>query len=149
VRFDVASVLPTDAVVLNADLRLNLGTPPAHSQQISPLSHAFTTSVSWNKYDATNAWTTAGGDFGSAVATATAPTTSGWVDWYPTKLVQQWVNGTVANNGLMVKATSETTLDDDRFISSEAGGTSTAPSSTSSGPPGPGSWAPTPSTRSG
>ena len=115
--------------MLNADFGLQ-GTGSAHSQdlEIHRVTQAFTSSVTWNKYNGTSTWATAGGDYDSTVAaTATAPTTSDWVDWYPTKLVAQWVNGTQANNGLLLKATSETTNYDSLFQSYEGGGSSTGP----------------------
>ena len=81
--------------MLNADFGLQ-GTGSAHSQdlEIHRVTQAFTSSVTWNKYNGTSTWATAGGDYDSTVAaTATAPTTSDWVDWYPTKLVAQWSMG--------------------------------------------------------
>ena len=43
-------------------------------------------------------------DFDSAVAaTNTNPSTIGWQFWHPTELTQAWVDGTVANHGLLLK----------------------------------------------
>ena len=36
------------------------------------------TGVTWNKYDGTNAWTTAGGDYSTPSVSYTGPTTTGW-----------------------------------------------------------------------
>jgi RHS repeat-associated protein len=131
-RFDLSGVLPSDAVVLNADLGLlQVDTSSSsHAQQLEVhrLTRAFTSAVTWNKYDGTNAWTTAGGDYDAAVAaTATAPATNGWVDWFPTRLVQGWVDGSIPNYGVAVKATDETTGYDSIFFSTEGTITSQQP----------------------
>ncbi len=67
--------------------------------------------ATWVTYDGVNSWTTAGGDFnGTAAATANAPSVSGvWLDFDLAGLTQQWVNGTTANHGVLVRKTSEDT----------------------------------------
>jgi YD repeat-containing protein len=56
-------------------------------------------------YDGTHAWTAAGGDFDpTPISSAQVPAHhTGWVDWDGTKLVQQWITGGLANNGVLFK----------------------------------------------
>ncbi len=70
--------------------------------------------VTWNNADTTDLWTTAGGDYGSIIASI--PHMEGSENWnhtfYPeadvTSTVQNWLNGTVTNNGFMLVNDSET-----------------------------------------
>jgi hypothetical protein len=51
-------------------------------------------------------WGTAGGDFDPAVlATAIVPSFTGpmWVDWDVTELVRGWANGTIPNDGVILR----------------------------------------------
>ncbi|MDP9372012.1 MAG: DNRLRE domain-containing protein [Chloroflexota bacterium] len=84
------------------------------------VTRPWTTGMTWNTHDGANPWATAGGDV------MTTPTTTnpgvggalGWYHWYPTRLVQGWVDGTVANHGLLLKATTEQGGNVLRFTSS-------------------------------
>ena len=68
------------------------------------LAENFTSSATWQTYDGTHSWTTSGGDYNpTALSTTTVPTTVGWYYWSPTSLVQQWVDGTENNHGLLLK----------------------------------------------
>jgi parallel beta-helix repeat protein len=74
-------------------------------------------SATWNKYDGTHNWASAGGDFDATVIASTTlagePTgypcgssicsDTTWYQWDVTSLVQDWEEGTHPNNGLMVK----------------------------------------------
>ncbi|HEY2940450.1 MAG TPA: DNRLRE domain-containing protein [Gaiellaceae bacterium] len=73
------------------------------------ITRSWTNGATWNKYDGTHAWTTAGGDYGSSNYDSrnTNCSTLGWKHWYPTLLVQYWVDGTYPNYGLLVKQRSE------------------------------------------
>jgi hypothetical protein len=68
-----------------------------------------TDGADWNKYDGTNAWATAGGDFAADVfATATVDAnTAAWYSWDITDLVAGWVNGTYSNRGLIMVSAPE------------------------------------------
>jgi RHS repeat-associated protein len=121
VQFDV-STLPRDAVVLNATLELYLG---GHStsnlKQVGAyrVLRPWTNSMTWNKYDATNSWTSPGA--ANAVDALTTPesvrtigdTINDWVDWYPTKTVQGWVDGSIANRGLLMHDVTPNTTDNE------------------------------------
>jgi hypothetical protein len=110
-QFSLAAIPTTDAV-LSAKLLLYLGsasTSTAASLGAYQLTRAWTAGATWNTYDGTNSWTTAGGDFsGTAAATSNGIAATGvWYSWSPTALVQGWVNGTIANDGLLLKEPTE------------------------------------------
>jgi RHS repeat-associated protein len=117
VQFNVKSALPADANVLNAQLGMYLSkTSTSNSVAVSAyaLTRSWTTAATWNSYDGTHAWTTAGGDFTSTntVANPSVIGAPGWAHWYPTQIVQEWVNGTLANNGLLLADTTQHTTND-------------------------------------
>ena len=76
-------------------------------------------SATWNKYDGTHNWASAGGDFDATVIASTTLAGTGtggqyadkpqerwddtWWQWNVTSMVQDWVEETHVNNGLMVK----------------------------------------------
>lgn len=70
--------------------------------------------ATWNTYDGVNNWTAWGGDFNPAAqATANAPNgTNIWVNFDVTALTQNWVNGSVANNGVFIKKVTESNTRD-------------------------------------
>jgi RHS repeat-associated protein len=110
-QFNLQSVPATDTVV-SAKLLLFLGsasTSTATSLGVYQLNQVWTTAATWNTYDGTNSWTSPGGDFsGTAAATTNGIAATGvWYSWSPTALVQGWVNGTTANDGLIVKEPTE------------------------------------------
>jgi hypothetical protein len=109
-QFDLSSVSP-HSTVANAQLGLNLNT--ASSAAASIALHQVTTPWSlptWSYATSfTVPWQTPGGDFAPTPAytnPAIGPA-AGTYNWYPTQLVQAWVNGSTANNGLLLKQTNE------------------------------------------
>ncbi len=113
-RFDVSSV-PSSATVVQSELHMdetwaqNSSSVPVSIHQ---LTHSYTTAATWYNYDGTHPWTTAGGDFNpTATDTETLNGTLGWYMWFPdTSLVQGWVNGSIPNNGFLMKAVNESTV---------------------------------------
>ncbi|MEM4724563.1 MAG: DNRLRE domain-containing protein, partial [Candidatus Hadarchaeum sp.] len=113
-RFDV-SAIPRDAVITQAVLQVYAG--GWGGVDISIGAYAITRSVAlcqttWNQAQVGNAWGVPGGNdiFSDrrAIAESTI-TTSGIRKWYSfdlTALVQGWVNGSVANNGVLLRAMS-------------------------------------------
>ncbi|MBN1793398.1 MAG: DNRLRE domain-containing protein [Candidatus Omnitrophica bacterium] len=70
--------------------------------------------ATWNRYDGTNSWTAAGGDYdvtlGSASATISPTPGAGlWIDWDITDIVQDWLDGVYDNYGLLIKDGAEGT----------------------------------------
>ena len=110
VQFDL-SALPKDAVILNADFGLTLGGHSTNNTKhvgVYRVLQPWTNSATWNKYDATHSWAAPGAASStdassSPAATVTTGTGSGFVDWYPTKLVQDWVSGALPNYGLLIR----------------------------------------------
>jgi RHS repeat-associated protein len=102
--------MPVDAQIISAQLSL-----PVVSRSGSvtvnayPLSRAYTEGdVTWDTYDGTHSWTTAGGDYTSTPTTSAAVPSSGTMTLnVSTALAQSWVDGSAANNGLVLKASNE------------------------------------------
>ena len=116
--------VPLDSDILQADFWAN---PTSHlnSNNLNlatyQLTRPFTSAATWNTYDGTHAWTTAGGDiasFNDGYATL-APGTPGTRQAVPmTNLVSRWVNGTSAQDGVLVKVSTEPGANVDYFSSS-------------------------------
>lgn len=126
VKFDLATAgIPTDAKVLQADMGLKSyyrENTTAKKIGVHALTHDFTTNATWNKYDGTTAWVTAGGTFDSTPsAVATVGTQLGWHHWYPTALAQAWINGSQPNYGLLLKDRPSEPKNGSEFRSSEYG----------------------------
>lgn len=123
VQFDV-SAIPAQSTVLDAQFGMNLQaatTTNSDSYDVYALTHSWTNGATWNKYDGTNSWT-AGGSFDTTKTYATlaiAGSTLGFKYWYPTGLVQGWVDGLFANDGLLLRQRSETTTNLLDFTSME------------------------------
>jgi hypothetical protein len=130
VQFDL-SAIPSGAVVLNADLGLTLGWHSTNNTKqvgVYQVVRNWTNSATWNGYDATSSWATAGAA-GSADASSvpadikTIGNASGFVDWYPTRLVQGWVDGSIPNHGVLIRDVNpNTTANEMNFSSADAGG---------------------------
>jgi RHS repeat-associated protein len=123
-RFDVQNSLPKGIHVLDAELGLYLlDTDNANSATVNlhSVTRSWTGAASWNKYDGTNAWATAGGDFDASVAASnTVGSTIGWYKWFPRQLVQSWIDGSATNNGLLVKEDTERSIVNRFFFNSSA-----------------------------
>jgi len=63
--------------------------------------------ANFNQRESGTNWITAGGDFNATAEATTTVSSNGNYTWSITNLVQNWVNGTHANNGLMVKFATE------------------------------------------
>lgn len=124
-KFDLTSAVPADARVLQATVGLKSyykENSTAKKVGLHPLTRGFTHDATWNRYNATSAWTTAGGEFDARPATVTSIGTSlGWHYWYPTELAQQWVNGSRVNNGFVLKDVAGEPKNGTEFRSSEYG----------------------------
>ena len=117
VEFELKEALPSGANVLNAQLGMYLGsasTTNAVSVSAYAATKPWTLSATWNTYDGINAWTTPGGDSSTtnAVVNPSVTTPAGWKYWYPTQIVQEWVNGTLTNDGLLLADTTQKTTND-------------------------------------
>lgn len=118
--FDL-SLIPAGSIVNSATLSLyqhaqsdtstpQLGVYPASRSWTQGAGNGTATGdgATWSKYDGVYNWTAAGGDFGAVAGTASAPnSTAAWVNISIAGLMQNWVNGTTANYGVLVKKTNE------------------------------------------
>ena len=108
-RFDF-SQLPAGSSISAANLNLTVtgtygGNPSGESMDAYRLTQTWTEGgVTWNKYDGSTAWATAGGDYNGTVrASSTANAGIGQaVTWDVTTLAQDWANNTSPNQGLII-----------------------------------------------
>ena len=131
VQFNVHAT--ADNVVLGAEVGLYLlrtATTNPTSLNMHQVTRAWTTGATWNTDDGTNAWGTPGGDYVATPAPQVADVgaTSGvWVKFTPGALVAAWNDGSVANDGVLIKEADETVNNELTFC--EAGVPADCPSS--------------------
>jgi RHS repeat-associated protein len=102
---------PVDGVITEADLTLPVDTLTGSvTVNAYPLTRAFNGNTTWNSYDGSNNWTTAGGDYASSPSvSAAAPAAGDELSMaLPTSLAQSWANGGASSLGIELKASSET-----------------------------------------
>jgi RHS repeat-associated protein len=109
IKWDVSSI-PQDAIAVWADIGLYQDWYDENQDADKRLSlhrlrRDWTSNATWNTYDGTRRWTTAGGDFETdPAAVALVPEGHlGWTDWYANDLVQKWISKAVPNYGLAVR----------------------------------------------
>ena len=111
--FNIQNVIPAGAQVTHASLSMYLDSASTTSYgnvDAYQLTQPWTNAVTWNDHDGTNAWTTPGGTYNSTVLAAEEPTTAGWYEWDTSAislLAQSWLNGTSANDGVLLGADNE------------------------------------------
>ena len=117
--FDTSTIAP-GTVVTSALLQLYVGSISG-SKSTSRTSQAFNVTeawvegtlsgsgtadgATWNRKNATTNWATAGGSYSSTASgsvTLAGSFTSGWISIDITALVQNWVNGSTPNNGVIL-----------------------------------------------
>lgn len=138
--FDVAYELhefdvdPINVMAAEVALKLTSTSGPPLQANLHAVTSPWTNAATWNQRTATDAWSAAGGDYVSAPVPGSTRGTvydaaatdghwaaePGWLYWYPTQLVQQWVDHDVAEHGLLVKAHGESRGAEMRFHTSEA-----------------------------
>ena len=132
IRFDLGSI-PAGAVVLKAVLSLykfaatggSGNTITVHRMTRDWLEGtgdytATGDGATWNTSDGTTPWTTPGGDFETTpVASNAGIAGNGWKEWDLTALAGAWVDGSVANQGVALKATTGAGYN--KFHTSDAG----------------------------
>ncbi|MGY4884634.1 MAG: right-handed parallel beta-helix repeat-containing protein [Nanobdellota archaeon] len=107
IEFDLSDVTSA-ANIVNANLTLYLSSTsgtniPINIQRINQ-SWA-EGEVTWNNRSSTGAWDSAGGDFSPFVwATNNVSTADSFYTWDVTQLVQNWINGTYPNYGIILMA---------------------------------------------
>ncbi len=133
------ATIPLDSVVLTGTLQAYVTAKTSTSLvQIDArriTRKSWTSSATWNKYDGSHLWTTAGGDFDAPAqysgvgysATGIGGATGVNVTWTMTELVQDWVNGWdvggsgtfVDENGVLLKQQNENVNQVISFASTE------------------------------
>ena len=118
VRMSGGSLPPSGSAVKSGNLSLYMSTAPTSSRTYGAYritnsnwtegTGAAGSGATWNTYNGTNAWTSAGGDFATVTGTSTTGTTNGVrITWNILADVQGWVNGTYSNNGTLIKDQTE------------------------------------------
>jgi len=111
--FDLSSI-PSGSTISSATLKLT----PVEGQTnsvinfYSLLKYATEDGETWNKYDGTNAWATAGGGSGTdydadLIGTVTLDGSGSYTFAIATSTISAWVNGTKTNDGIFCKAADE------------------------------------------
>jgi hypothetical protein len=129
-QFDVSSVVP-GTLVTSALLRLYVTSIDTRSGgtmniDVHRLTSAWTEgAVTWQARTSSANWGSAGGDFPGKTMTLNLPPSfnSGWIEFDITSLAQGWVDGIIANNGVIVREKA----DDRLFVAGKEAGTATAP----------------------
>lgn len=112
-RFDsVTQIIPRDARVLTSRLSLGLNavTGSFVDLDLHQLTRGFSTPT-WARGDSSTPWTSAGGDFNATRETRFRVIPSyadGWISIGAARLVQGWLDGTITNQGLLLKSATET-----------------------------------------
>lgn len=128
--FDTSSI-PSYAKVLDSDVwmfqyAVSSSTTNDITVDTIPMAQAWTTSATWNTYDGTHAWASPGGDYTEnydyALCLKCNTIPDYWIDAPLETVVQDWLNGSVPNDGVIVKSESETTVQVVDFYSSEFNG---------------------------
>ncbi len=128
-QFDVQGAIGDMQVrVLQAQMGLygyqsSNATTGAHVE-IHRATRAWTSNTTWLTYDGSHNWTTQGGDFDASVAYSSdvswQQAQTQWQWWFPTDLVQGWVDGSITNQGMLLKASSETASNKAYFTSTNS-----------------------------
>ncbi|HEU6446659.1 MAG TPA: DNRLRE domain-containing protein [Gaiellaceae bacterium] len=114
--YNVQQAIPDarDAIVLNAQLSMHVNSKTTSNTApltVHRVTNQWFSDATWNKRDGLFGinWTTPGGDFEAASAgkVDSAGGSLGWLRWYPTNLVQDWLDGSAADYGLLVKQQDE------------------------------------------
>ena len=127
-KFDLSNSIPTGATVQSATLHVYgtwMSTNDAVNISTYKVLKGWTESATWNTYDGTNAWATAGcggaTDRSLTADATTSVTAAGWYTWNLTSaMVQDWVTNPSANNGILLM-TSDVTTSAKILTSREAG----------------------------
>jgi RHS repeat-associated protein len=135
-RFDVAAGLKDRArggpvLVRTAELGLRKKDRTLNSTlpiSVHRVTEAWDNNTTWTKRTATATWSTAGGSYAATPVlaaseglegTASQTGAAGWTYWYPTDLVQQWLDADHPDHGLLLAPAAGQT-GDTAFHSAEA-----------------------------
>jgi hypothetical protein len=132
VRFDLTSIIPSNVTVQKAYLTVypfgGSGTTTITAYAVSGVWSE--TGASWVSGTASNAWILYGGDFNQSISDTQVVSATGLLPASLTfnldaSVVQGWITTPSGNNGLILKASNETTDSNYLQINSNNNGTST------------------------
>ena len=110
IKPDLSSISSTDAIQQALLYLKSQDTDSYVNMRIHAMLQSWVVSqATWNEYSTGNAWATPGcgdgTDFRSNVELEVSPTMTGndWNSFDITSLVREWVSGTIANNGLILR----------------------------------------------
>lgn len=120
-HFELSSI-PRNSQILRSRLTLwfeaHTGESPIEIEAHA-LTRAYTHEATWNKYNGTSTWSTAGGDY-SPFTDGETKVQAKWagerVSWGFTPQVEQWVREPSSNYGILLKAHDETVSGYDTFV---------------------------------
>src|SRR5262245_9363588 len=110
VQFDL-SAIPANAIVNSATLQmqatqiggaLNIGVYEIQESWSEGVKDGGVDAANWNERETATPWTSAGGTFDPTAVASINTNAVGQHSWDITSLVQAWVDGTKANNGVMI-----------------------------------------------
>jgi RHS repeat-associated protein len=107
-QYDTTGI-PTTADVVEGEFWFNIEAGASREVHLHRATRASTQARTWNKYDGVNNWTTPGGDItATADGKGNMGGTTGYQRIQARQLVQDWVDKTHANNGVILKDGSGT-----------------------------------------
>ena len=115
-KFDIAGVVPDIGQVEDSWIATYLksrSTANAKTMAVHRVTRDWTAAATWNTYNGTNAWTTAGGDFDTTRnydAMTLGTNNPGFVYWGVTPLVRDWATGAQPNYGVVLKDRNNATV---------------------------------------
>jgi Bacterial Ig domain/Cadherin-like domain/SdrD B-like domain len=129
------STIPANATITNAILTLvrTAGKNGAQNLSLHRITNAWDEGIANNVAGISNwtqrtagpvTWTAAGGDFNAAAEATTSVAGNGtytWLGGTMNTLIQNWVNGTNVNNGMLLKFVTETTGNQNKDFVSNSG----------------------------
>lgn len=106
--------IPSDATLSSVRLNLYMHTAntstPMDISVHRPLASWTELGSTWDSYDGVNLWNASGGDFDPTAVDITAGVAGilGWYSWNITVLARGWWNGTIPNQGVLVRQADDT-----------------------------------------